>query len=109
LPPSLDILEKRLRERASDTEKVITLPLENAKKEIDFARTHGKYEYQSSMITLKKRQMNSAPFSEFHDIYCGSILIRTSMFLEIPKDSPLSSNPDKAFRIAETLFAFTKN
>ncbi len=45
LPPSLEVLEKRLRLRATDTEAVIELRLENAKKEIRFAEEHGKYEY----------------------------------------------------------------
>ncbi len=45
LPPSLEILEKRLRHRATDSESVIELRLENAKREIQFAKEHGKYEY----------------------------------------------------------------
>jgi guanylate kinase len=45
LPPSLEVLEKRLRLRATDSEAVIELRLENAKKEIRFAEEHGKYEY----------------------------------------------------------------
>lgn len=45
LPPSPEELEKRLRLRASDSEEVIQLRLENAKKEIDFAKNQGKYEY----------------------------------------------------------------
>ncbi|MCI5601518.1 MAG: guanylate kinase [Hallerella porci] len=46
LPPSLEILEARLRHRATDSEDVIRLRLENAKKEIAFAEEHGKYEYK---------------------------------------------------------------
>ncbi len=45
LPPSLEILEERLRHRATDSESVIELRLENARKEIQFAEEHGKYEY----------------------------------------------------------------
>lgn len=45
LPPSLEVLEKRLRHRATDSEAVIALRLENARKEIRFAEEHGKYEY----------------------------------------------------------------
>lgn len=45
LPPSPEELERRLRTRASDSEEVIRLRLENAKKEIEFAQTNGKYEH----------------------------------------------------------------
>ncbi len=45
LPPSIEVLEERLRHRATDTEEVIELRLANAKKEIAFAKEHGKYEY----------------------------------------------------------------
>ena len=45
LPPSLDVLEKRLRSRNTDSEEVITLRLNNARKEIAFAEEHGKYEH----------------------------------------------------------------
>ena len=45
LPPSLQVLEERLRHRATDSEEVIELRLHNAKKEIEFAEKHGKYEH----------------------------------------------------------------
>ena len=45
LPPSEEELERRLRGRGTDSEEVIRLRLENAKKEMEFARTKGKYEY----------------------------------------------------------------
>jgi len=45
LPPSLEILEKRLRSRQTDSEDVIRTRLENARKEIDFATQQGKYEF----------------------------------------------------------------
>jgi len=45
LPPSLEILEKRLRSRNTDSEEVINLRLNNARKEISFAKEHGKYEH----------------------------------------------------------------
>lgn len=45
LPPSPGELERRLRSRATDSESVIELRLANAKREMDFAREHGKYEY----------------------------------------------------------------
>ena len=45
LPPSLQVLEERLRHRATDSEEVIELRLHNAKKEIEFAEKHCKYEH----------------------------------------------------------------
>ena len=45
LPPSEEDLERRLRGRGTDSEEVIRLRLENAKKEMEFAKTKGKYEY----------------------------------------------------------------
>ena len=45
LPPSDEELERRLRGRGTDSEDVIQLRLANAKKEIEFAKTKGKYEY----------------------------------------------------------------
>jgi guanylate kinase len=45
LPPSEEELERRLRGRGTDSEEVIRLRLENAKKEMEFAKTKGKYEY----------------------------------------------------------------
>ena len=54
LPPSEEILEQRLRTRASDSEEVIKLRLENAKKEMEFAKTKGKYEYTIINDDLEK-------------------------------------------------------
>jgi len=45
LPPSLEVLEYRLRHRKTDSEAAIQVRLTNAKKEIVFAREHGKYEF----------------------------------------------------------------
>lgn len=45
LPPSMEILEQRLRHRATDCEAVIELRLSNARKEIEFAKQYGKYEF----------------------------------------------------------------
>ena len=45
LPPSEEELERRLRGRGTDSEEVIRLRLENAKKEMEFAKTKGKYEH----------------------------------------------------------------
>lgn len=46
VPPSMEILEQRLRSRATDSDDVIALRLENAKTEMNVARTEGKYEYE---------------------------------------------------------------
>lgn len=43
--PSYDELERRLRNRGTDSDTAIALRLENARKEQDFARFHGKYDY----------------------------------------------------------------
>lgn len=45
LPPSMDILEKRLRDRRTESEEAIRTRLANARKEMEFARTEGTYEY----------------------------------------------------------------
>jgi guanylate kinase len=42
-PPSLEILEKRLRGRGTETEEKIKLRINNAVKEMDFAKTHSDY------------------------------------------------------------------
>jgi guanylate kinase len=44
-PPSLDVLEKRLRKRNTEDDQTIRVRLVNAGKEMDFARSNGKYEY----------------------------------------------------------------
>lgn len=54
LPPSLTVLEERLRHRATDSEEVIALRLHNAKKEIEFANAHGKYEHTIINDNLEK-------------------------------------------------------
>ncbi|MCF0224568.1 MAG: guanylate kinase [Fibrobacter sp.] len=54
LPPSEQVLEQRLRGRGTDSEEVIQLRLANAKKEIEFATTHGKYEYTIVNDDLQK-------------------------------------------------------
>jgi len=45
LPPSMEELERRLRERSTETEKTLKLRLKNARKETDFATTQGKYQH----------------------------------------------------------------
>ena len=54
LPPSEEELERRLRGRGTDSEEVIQLRLANAKKEIEFAKTKGKYEYTIVNDDLQK-------------------------------------------------------
>lgn len=43
--PSWEILEERLRSRGTDSEESIALRLENARKEQEYARFEGKYDY----------------------------------------------------------------
>jgi len=45
LPPSLEVLERRLRDRKTDDEQTIRVRLANARKEMDFAKAKGKYEH----------------------------------------------------------------
>lgn len=45
LPPSMEDLEKRLRNRKTESEESLKIRMENAKKEIEFAETQGKYQY----------------------------------------------------------------
>jgi guanylate kinase len=45
LPPSFDVLEERLRSRSTEREEDIELRLENSRKEIDFAKSHGTYAF----------------------------------------------------------------
>lgn len=46
VPPGMDILEKRLRERNSDSEEVIQRRMTNAHVEMNYALCEGKYEYR---------------------------------------------------------------
>jgi guanylate kinase len=45
LPPSMEDLEQRLRNRKTETEKTIKLRMNNAKREIEYAKSKGKYQY----------------------------------------------------------------
>ena len=54
LPPSEEELERRLRGRGTDSEEVIRVRLENAKKEMEFAKTKGKYEHVIVNDNLEK-------------------------------------------------------
>jgi guanylate kinase len=46
VPPSMEELETRLRSRGTDDEETIRLRLRNARAELEFARSEGKYEYE---------------------------------------------------------------
>jgi guanylate kinase len=54
LPPSLEVLEMRLRNRKTDDEETIRIRLENAKKEMAFASSSGKYEFTIINDDLEK-------------------------------------------------------
>jgi guanylate kinase len=45
VPPSLEVLEQRLRGRGTDSDETIALRLKNAVKELAFAKEKGKYEH----------------------------------------------------------------
>ncbi len=55
-PPSLEELENRLRNRRTDSDEVIAVRLANAKKEMAFARSEGKYEYVIVNDSLSRAQ-----------------------------------------------------
>lgn len=46
VPPDLEVLEKRLVDRRSDSPETIRVRLANASRELDFAERQGKYEYR---------------------------------------------------------------
>jgi guanylate kinase len=54
LPPDMDTLERRLRDRRSDDEATIRLRIANAAREIAFAQTRGKYEHTIINDDLEK-------------------------------------------------------
>ena len=54
LLPSEEELERRLRSRGTDSEESIQTRLKNAKKEMEFAKTQGKYEYTIVNDDLEK-------------------------------------------------------
>ncbi len=45
LPPNPEELERRLRKRGTESEDSVRLRLNNARKEIEFAKTQGRYEF----------------------------------------------------------------
>jgi guanylate kinase len=57
LPPSLDILRQRLKNRNTDSREAIDLRVGNAAKEIAFARAQGKYEYEIVNDDLEKAKV----------------------------------------------------
>jgi len=59
-PPSMEELEARLRARGTDDEATIRLRLENARTEIAFAHTEGKYEYEIVNDNLKTAEAETA-------------------------------------------------
>lgn len=68
LPPNLSELEKRLKERGTETEESLNLRLKNASDEMNFAKTKGKYEYTvinsnletatQELISILKREVS---------------------------------------------------
>lgn len=59
LPPSLDTLEKRLRNRNTEDEKTLQVRLQNARTEIDFASKEGKYEHTIVNDNLEKAKQET--------------------------------------------------
>lgn len=57
LPPSLEVLEKRLRQRNTEDEQTLRVRLANAVKEINFAQSNGKYEFTVINDDLSKTKM----------------------------------------------------
>lgn len=53
-PPSTEILEKRLRSRATDSEDKITWRLEQAKKELEYAEQEGVHDRKIVNDDLEK-------------------------------------------------------
>jgi guanylate kinase len=54
LPPSIDALRQRLLRRHTDSEETISLRITNAAREMEFAKTQGKYEYTIINEDLEK-------------------------------------------------------
>jgi len=60
VPPSMEELEARLRARGTDDEATIRLRLENARTEMTFARSEGKYEHEIVNDDLKTAEAEAA-------------------------------------------------
>ena len=66
LPPNMEILEKRLRGRGSDDEETVRTRIKNAKTEIDFARTQGKYEFTVVNDDLERAKSETEQIIRLH-------------------------------------------
>jgi guanylate kinase len=60
VPPTMEELEARLWARGTDDEAAIKLRLENARTEMAFARSDGKYEYEIVNDDLKTAEAETA-------------------------------------------------
>jgi len=60
LPPGMEDLERRLRNRRSDDEAAIRLRLVNAAREMEFAKSEGKYEYTVINDDLERAKQEAA-------------------------------------------------
>ena len=59
LPPSMELLEKRLRGRGSDDEETVRTRLKNAMTEMNFAQDQGKYEFTIINDNLEKAKLET--------------------------------------------------
>jgi guanylate kinase len=64
VPPGMDVLEKRLRERNSDTEEVIQRRMTNAHVEMNYALCEGKYEHRIVNDELEKAKKETLELVE---------------------------------------------
>jgi guanylate kinase len=60
VPPSIEDLRRRLKDRNTDSEETIDLRIANAVKEMDFAKKEGKYEYTVVNDDLEKAESEVA-------------------------------------------------
>ncbi|MBN2187874.1 MAG: guanylate kinase [Chitinispirillaceae bacterium] len=60
LPPDMEELGRRLRSRGSDSEETIRVRLENASREIEAAKSEGKYEFTIVNDDLPRAQREAA-------------------------------------------------
>jgi len=64
VPPGMDVLEMRLRERNSDSEEVIQRRMTNAHIEMNYALCEGKYEHRIVNDDLEKAQKETLELVE---------------------------------------------
>ena len=64
LPPSMTILEQRLRARKTDDEETIRIRLANARKEIAFAQSNGNYAFTIINDSLEKAKAEAVSIIE---------------------------------------------